>query len=424
VDLSGIPYVELHFTADGGLRPAAADAMVAASGAVTDALVLVHGWNTDTAGAQLLYRRLAERLAPLPGTLIVGVVWPSTRIADADNTRGSAASAGTSDAALAIRLDGLARDIGEPGAVRKLTAAAAAIPRLETEESARREFVEAVREALRAATGRADGDEEAPDAFFTLDGAELMDRLSRPGRLRRPPGGSEGGAASAGGAAGFDILGGIRGAARNLLDFTTYYLMKDRAGTVGGRGLAPVLAQLRAARPRLRLHLVGHSFGARLVSAAATGSASGQALPVASMTLLQGAFSHYAFARNWKPGHHGAFRDCLTGGRIDGPVLVTHTANDRAVGIAYALASRAAGQIAAAVGGPDDVYGGIGRNGALSTPEARTGSLLDVGGAYDLRPGVVHNLLADRFVSGHSDVTGPQVAHALRSALAVGAPVG
>jgi hypothetical protein len=86
--------------------------------------------------------------------------------------------------------------------------------------------------------------------------------------------------------------------------------------------------------------------------------------------------------------------------------------------------SRVAGQIAAALGDASDVYGGIGRNGALRTPEAFAGKLLDVNELYSWQPGTVHNLLADRFIHSHSDVTGPQVGHAIRSAITARTMVG
>jgi len=144
-------------------------------------------------------------------------------------------------------------------------------------------------------------------------------------------------------------LGGILGAAKNLLNSITYYQMKARAGTVGEHGLAPLVTQIRNDRSDLRIHLVGHSFGGRLVSAAAS------QLPkdgAASMTLLQAAFSHYGFAELWSPGHAGGFRSAITNGAVAGPIVITHTANDTSVGIAFAIASRIAGQNASAVGTP------------------------------------------------------------------------
>jgi len=44
------------------------------------------------------------------------------------------------------------------------------------------------------------------------------------------------------------------------------------------------------------VHLIGHSFGARLVSFALSGVGAPAASPVASLLLLQGAFSHWSFA--------------------------------------------------------------------------------------------------------------------------------
>jgi hypothetical protein len=66
----------------------------------------------------------------------------------------------------------------------------------------------------------------------------------------------------------------------------------------------------------------------------------------------------------------GFFRALISESRIDGPIAITYTKNDRAVGVAYPLASRIAFQKAAALGERNDPYGGMGRNGAQHTPEA------------------------------------------------------
>ncbi len=54
--------------------------------------------------------------------------------------------------------------------------------------------------------------------------------------------------------------------AKNALRQATYWEMKKRAGVVGQTGLGPLIGRLHEAQPGLRVHLVGHSFGARLVS--------------------------------------------------------------------------------------------------------------------------------------------------------------
>jgi hypothetical protein len=101
--------------------------------------------------------------------------------------------------------------------------------------------------------------------------------------------------------------------------------------------------------------------------------------------------------------------------RVSGPVIITHTKNDRAVGIAYPLASRITRDQAAALGDQNDPYGGMGRNGAQHTPETGGlhGKLLQVGDEYSFAPGRVFNLRADEFIKGHSEITGFQVAYAL-----------
>jgi pimeloyl-ACP methyl ester carboxylesterase len=194
--------------------------------------------------------------------------------------------------------------------------------------------------------------------------------------------------------------------------------MKNRAGVVGQRGVNPLLGRVKKAYPNIKLHLVGHSFGGRLVTATALGDA---AAPVKfeTMALLQAAFSHFGFADNYEGTKDGFFRDVVTGSRIRGPVIITHTENDRAVGLAYPIASRIMRQVAAAIGDANDPYGGIGRNGAQKTPEVETLTMLGVGEAYAFKPGRLHNLRADQFISNHGDVRNPEVAHALLSAVAV-----
>jgi hypothetical protein len=176
--------------------------------------------------------------------------------------------------------------------------------------------------------------------------------------------------------------------------------------------VAPLVDRINAADPARRIHLAGHSFGARVVSAAATNVTT----PIESLTLLQGAFSHYGFTHDYAgTGRDGAFRGAIANGRIHGPVVITHTHNDRAVRVAYAIASRLAGQAGAGLGDRGDLYGGIGANGSLGTGAVES-TLGPAGTPYDFAPGSIHNLRADATISGHSDVTNPAVANALAHA--------
>jgi hypothetical protein len=140
---------------------------------------------------------------------------------------------------------------------------------------------------------------------------------------------------------------------------------------------------------------------------------------VDSLVLLQAAFSHLGFAEDYEGSKDGLYRPMITGKAVKGPALITHTDNDRAVGLAYPLASRIARQVASGLGDKNDRYGGIGRNGAQKTPEAKNAVLLKAGDSYDLEQGGMYNLRSDDFISNHSDVTGPEVANALLAAIAV-----
>jgi pimeloyl-ACP methyl ester carboxylesterase len=225
--------------------------------------------------------------------------------------------------------------------------------------------------------------------------------------------GMGGGAADLG-----DIANSITAGARRLLNFTTYYQMKERAGTIGINGVAPVIRKLRQKLPQLRIHLVGHSFGGRVVTAAAD-AASATADKVNTLTLLQAAYSHNGLAQKFDGKNDGFFRKIVTGKKVLGPIVVTCTKNDGAVGIAYPLASRLGGQNAAALGDANDPYGGIGRNGAVKTPEAVNGVLAAANTPYQFESGHIYNLNCDAVIKDHSDICKPQVAWAMLSAVAV-----
>lgn len=132
------------------------------------------------------------------------------------------------------------------------------------------------------------------------------------------------------------------------LDFpdpTTFYFMMKRGSRSGILAVAPLLAYLREANSVYgkHQHLIGHSFGGLLVSAAAWKSAEDDgACQFASMTLLQGAFSQNSFRStvpntNDKPG---MFRSVVTNNVVSGPFAATFTENDWALGYGYPLGAR------------------------------------------------------------------------------------
>ena len=440
---SGFPYAELVFDKEAKLADTAGfDEMLdsVAQGERADVLVFVHGWNNNIEEARTWYCELASRFrevldgphAPAVGNrrfLILGVLWPSKKWAERSLIAGGAASVvgSPADEEVQARLDDLKGVFDAGDADDRLERAKALVPRLENEPAAQDEFVELIRGVVPA--GVKDDPDDFADGLLDDDGRNVLDALSPPPPpdIDRNGGGAAGGVGGGvggdeGGAAGLFSLSGIKAAAERLLNLTTYYQMKERAGSVGATGLNPCLRRLRERRAETRLHLIGHSFGGRLVTAATMGDPAKPAIAPDTVTLLQAAFSHYGFAKDYDPGSDGFFRPVVTAHMSRGPVLITHSKRDKAVGYAYPLASRLGRQVAAALGDANDRYGGIGRNGAQKTPEAVAGTLEAVGGGYAFAADKLYNLNADTIIADHSDIRRPEVAYAVLTGIA-SAPV-
>jgi hypothetical protein len=437
--LMTIPQFEIEFTKRGEIFDQQQIVELLGSLAqFTDLFVLSHGWNNSVAEARELYKELLSNVSDIcdagivPGVhgrtfAAISVLWPSKKFEEKELIPGGGAASATAenDSALIAALEELKRDSLRLGGIdidrtreKKLTQAQELVARLEHDEGARREYVSILRSILNPADVDA---EDGSDEFFTGDPEKLFDQLGD--AVMAPAGPGPDGATSLAGhgsATGLgDLLTGVKAAARRIANFATYYMMKERAGIVGRLGLAKVIQRVRGRSPDVRLHLVGHSFGGRLVTAAAH-AMSPNTLAV-TMTLLQAAYSHNGLAKNYDGrGHNGSFREILSEQRISGPILITHTKNDRAVGVAYPLASRIAREAAAAIGDENDPYGGMGRNGAQSTPEAKglAGQMLDVGREYRFSPGKVFNLRADKFIHDHGDVKGTRIAYAMLNGVA------
>jgi hypothetical protein len=428
--IAGFPYFEIQFTREGSINdPQAAQHAVKeiANSGLTDLIVISHGWNNDMSHARKLYEdffssaRKVIDTGKAPGLrdrkiAVLGVLWPSKKFADRDLIPSGAASAGDgmTDKAVHDQLDRLQETLGEGSAATAIREAGELLADLEFDPAAKDAFVEKIRSAL----PRPGDDEELAGEFFSRSGTEIFDILEAPSDL--PTALSLGDFAE--GAEVVDAAGlgnffsGVKAAALRVANYATYYLMKERAGTVGRNGVRQVIEQIQNTAPGLRIHLVGHSFGARVVTSAAAAVAGGS---LASMSLLQAAFSHNGFAQKFDGKRDGFFRNVITGKKIRGPLIITHTANDHAVGVAYPIASRLAGQDAAALGEEDDRFGALGRNGALTrfTPEAVAGELLAAGSAYRFSDGKICNLEASSFIGDHNDVTGRAVASAVLSAV-------
>lgn len=342
------PYWELTFDADGDVDGRERDRLLheVPQRKVRDLVVFAHGWNNDRSGATRLYSRFFEPvpgLAPKARLGYVGVVWPSMRFSDEPIPDFPASVA--ADVAPAARsvLDKNTRhallDVF-PGRATVVEQIARLLDQQPDEGASLEEFGRLVRLLVEVRP-------QGPQAAFTADtlaeGVPESDPEMLFGDTATVCGEFAQALAEAGtpGAATF-ALPRLWDGAHELLRQATYYAMKRRAGTVGERGLGRAIGQLAKAAPDVRVHLVGHSFGGRLVSFALRGLPEG-VRTVKSVTLLQGAFSHYAFAARLP--HDARASGVLDGqqNRIDGPLVCCYSHFDAALGTIYPLASRMAG---------------------------------------------------------------------------------
>jgi hypothetical protein len=219
-------------------------------------------------------------------------------------------------------------------------------------------------------------------------------------------------------------LSGLLGPLQQL----SYWNMKKRARNIGEGGMHAFLKDLQTAPARhgLRIHLMGHSFGAIVISGMLGGPNAAGRLPrpVESVTLVQGAVSLWCYAPiiPFRKAGAGYFSAVLRDGKIAGPLVTTQSRFDKAVGQLYPLASRLHGSASFETGTGAPEYGAIGTYGIQGLAESVQvdAAMQPADGAYGFRPGKVYNLESSRYIckgdgpgGAHSDIGGPEVAHAI-----------
>ena len=232
-----------------------------------------------------------------------------------------------------------------------------------------------------------------------------------------PQGALEASSATAQFGLGSSIRNGILGGIQQL----SFWTMKSRARTVGENGMNRFIAALMTST-NAKIHLMGHSFGC-IVTSSILGGKNGRTplpRPVNSVALIQGAFSLWSYA---DAGHvpdsagPGYFNNVIPSQSVSGPFITTQSSFDSAVGIFYPAAVFLDKDASFGVTFPKS--GAIGAFGIQGT-SAVNGKMLDETGSYAFEGGKIYNLLSDAFIKkmdgssgAHSDIDGPQVAHAI-----------
>ena len=428
-EIAGRPHWEINFDENGRPDQGEADALLAELPGqdLTDLFVFSHGWNNDRGQARRLYQLYFQQLPGLlaqggaedvrVGTL--GVVWPSKRWADEPEPTGDGGdgggAAGLGDAAApapaAAAGDGaLVEDLKDvfKGDDRRATLdeLARLLEERPEDPAALARFQALMGELAADPDAEPAGEDQGEQALVTDDPEEVFGRFAD-----AVPETGEGGAAGLG-----DTFGRLWKGAKEALRQLTYFEMKKRAGVVGKQGLGPLLGRIAQADPEVRIHLIGHSFGARLVSFALAGLPEGPGgSPVRSLYLLQGAFSHFAFADAlpMDRSRGGALKGMAA--RVDGPLVASFSVHDTAVGKLYPLASLSSRDDSAGLEDRLFRWGGIGHDGAQAV-DATVATLGPVGTAYPFARGRFVNLDGNGIITqgpapsgAHSDIFHPEL---------------
>jgi hypothetical protein len=435
--IADFDFLALHFDEHG--KPPddeETEEFLAAAKNASDVLLIAHGFRNSEADAKSLYFDFLTNFrdhvdaGPLSTRrwLTGGVFWPSKSFRESSDLNGSnteslddgdapsAAERAQAEEKLRDLRDTLATEAQKPN----LDAAIRMLDQLPNDRRAQDDFVDLVRSLLNDVSLDST---EGIDEFRAREGSRLLDVLQAPVLLPGSMSDRDSGSVQTvnDGAGSVQALGNVVnsvfGAVGRFLNMTTWYVMKERAGTVGANGVADLVRAIRDLGDAPKVHLVGHSLGGRLMASCA--KSLGKPAALDSLSLLEAAFSHYGFSETLD-GKPGFFRDVFSTGVVKGPAIETYSMQDEVVGHVYALASRLAHDNTEALGDENDEFGGIGRNGSQNFPAARRIDLSVASAAYvpSFPAGVLTNLNGSGgLIQDHGDVTNPAVTWAVACAI-------
>ncbi|MFZ0875023.1 MAG: hypothetical protein WAN20_10940, partial [Pseudonocardiaceae bacterium] len=324
--IGGLPYWEIHFDEKGALVDDGQLPAQLPDHNLSDLFIFCHGWNNSVASARDLYQAmftlLSEQIGAAPAGRpagAVGVFWPAVVFPEDDPTAPPAAVPTGQQLAAALA------PVFQPPQQQALAKIGELLDTKPANSGKLREAHALIRSLVTSPDLDATED-TGEQAVLTQPTAAVFGHFAS--MSKSPDDAQDLG----------DFFHTLWGGARDVLRTASYYEMKNRAGVVGRTGLGPLVSQLVHAGGEPRVHLLGHSFGARLVAFALSGlpdDRRGANSPVKSLTLIQGAFSHFSFARPMPidAARNGALAADRNG--VDGPLLATFSAADRAVGWWY-----------------------------------------------------------------------------------------
>lgn len=394
-------------------------------GSITDVFLISHGWKGDIPAAIDQYDRWIGAMAdcqadraqirsldPRFKALLIGLHWPSLPWGDEELT-GPEVSFDSDASVIAKLVDDYAERIADTPAAREAIAI----------------IFEAALDNIAPPTLA----KEVRDAYLILDKEAALSCAGEgaaPGADREPfdperAYQNERADISFGGASGEGIL--------SVLRQLSFWKMKDRARHFGETAGYKLLKDLQEAASdsgrKVRIHLMGHSFGCIVMSSLLAGPNGNGELkqPVDSVFLVQGALSLWSFCSRipYAPHPPGYFRSVIADKKVLGPIVVTMSEHDTAVRKYYPLGAGVRQQV---VFGPEEElpkYGGVGMFGIRGPDiDIRDHDMGNYAQEYNFKPGIVYNLDAASYIKtmegasgAHNDIAHLEVAHAFWQAV-------
>jgi len=411
---------------------------------ITDVFFASHGWKGDVPAAIEQHDKwmgemvrspdLAAMLQAHPdfNALNIGLHWPSLPFGDETLPQSGPAPVLGLDTDVDTEVDRFASVLADTPKARQAIRTILEANRRDT--GSRTELPDAVRAAYKtvfaeAKLGKSGDDLGAPpgDDHPGLDAERMYEARRKADSDAAAEAQKKAGEVVLGGGGFFDKLKGLL---VSPLQQASFWKMKKRARVVGEGGIHSLLDSLmRTAGDDVRFHLMGHSFGCIVVSAAVAGPPGTTPLPrgVDTLFLVQGALSLWSFCADipFAKGTAGYFRRIMDKGLVRGPIITTRSKFDNAVGKLYPPAATLANEV---ILGTETLpeYGGVGTWGAQGLgADATDGVMQPATATYSFQPKHVYNLEASGiikdgggFSGAHSDIAHPEVAHVFWQAIA------
>ncbi|MEO8564372.1 MAG: hypothetical protein ABI601_20020 [bacterium] len=410
---------------------------------ITDVFLASHGWKGDVPAAiEQNDRWMGEMIAspdraammkahPEFKALNIGLHWPSLPFGDEDIPSADAPKVLGAHSSLDTQVDQFAAVIADTPKAR--TAIRAILEANRKDSGRNTELPDAVKTAYKSLFaeaklgGKHDDIGASPGEDHPALDAEKMYEATRQSEEKKASKATPGERDLTLGGGLFDKLKGLL---VSPLQQASFWKMKKRARIVGEGGIHSLLDSLmRTAGDDVRFHLMGHSFGCIVVSAAVAGPPGKPGLKrgVDTLFLAQGALSLWSFCPDipFARGTPGYFRRILEKGLVRGPLVTTRSKFDKAVGKLYPPAADLDDEVILAADLPK--YGGVGTFGAQGLGAGATdGPMKAADQPYAFKANGVYNLEASEiikngggFSGAHSDIAHPEVAHAMWQAVAV-----